>query len=63
MPNKGDKAGGWTLEKRLGEGENGIVWQATNDKGESCAIKFLRADKKRAIASSVFEMRSLCNVD
>lgn len=33
---------GWALQRKLGEGGNGDVWEATHLNGDRCAIKFLR---------------------
>ncbi|MCB8975947.1 MAG: protein kinase [Ardenticatenaceae bacterium] len=45
---KGQKFGGWRTQKFLGEGGNGVVWQATNSSSEKVAIKLLtKAEGKR----------------
>jgi len=37
----GQRYGTWILEKRLGEGGNGVVWQVHHDDGSQAAMKFL----------------------
>lgn len=37
----GQRFGVWTLEKRLGEGGNGVVWCVHHDDGSLAAMKFL----------------------
>lgn len=37
----GQRFGNWILEKRLGEGGNGVVWQVHHDNGSVAAMKFL----------------------
>jgi serine/threonine protein kinase len=37
----GQRFGEWTLEKRLGEGGNGVVWRVHHDDGRLAAMKFL----------------------
>lgn len=39
----GGLVGGWKLIKRLGQGGNGEVWEATKEGKNNCAIKLLKS--------------------
>lgn len=45
MAAAGDVIGPWTLESRLGEGGNAVVWRATHDDGRAVALKLINARK------------------
>jgi serine/threonine protein kinase len=45
---QGDRVADWTLEKRLGQGGNGEVWQAMRADGTRAALKILHANHQRA---------------
>jgi serine/threonine protein kinase len=57
-PKRGDQAGPWTLERRLGRGGNGEVWLATAD-GKQVAIKILQKPKPMAYARFRAEVGAL----
>src|SRR6266487_3233339 len=48
MPSKhlsvGSTIAGWTIQRRLGAGGNGVVWQCMHEDGRSGAIKVLKGD-------------------
>lgn len=59
VPMRGDRAGNWTLKRRLGNGANGEVWLAVSQVGEEVAIKLLKKPKPTAYARFRAEVAAL----
>lgn len=55
----GTEIGGWTLERRLGEGGNGDVWKACRPGSSPHAIKFLRKTDEEAYSRFKTEIEIL----